>query len=109
MLFGEFVLEDAKEVWEEEAREEGHEEGRKEGRIEGRVEGADYLLVQLVSKKLRRGKSAEVIADELETEPGKIRKICGAAEAFAPDYDPEAIFAAMQNRAGQEVNAKKEL
>lgn len=97
MLFGEFVLEDAKEVWEEEAREEG------------RVEGADYLLVQLVSKKLRRGKSAEVIADDLETEPGKIRKICGAAEAFAPDYDPEAIFAAMQNRAGQEVNAKKEL
>ena len=90
MLFGEFVLEDAKEVWEEEAREEGHEEGRKEG--------ADYLLVQQVSKKLRRGKSAKVIADELETEPGKIRKICEAAEAYAPDYDPEAVFKAMQNR-----------
>ncbi len=83
MLFGEFNLEDAREVWEEEAREEG----------------GDYVLVQLVSRKLRKGKGLEDIADELETEVGKIREICEAAEPFAPDYDPDDIFKAVLNRA----------
>ncbi len=83
MLFGEFNLEDAREVWEEEAREEG----------------GDYVLVQLVSRKLRKGKGLEDIADELETEVEKIREICKAAEPFAPDYDPDDIFAAARNRA----------
>ena len=39
MLLTEWNIEDAKEVWHEEAREEGREEGRKEGREEGRKDG----------------------------------------------------------------------
>ena len=37
MLFTEFNLDDAKEVWEEEAREEGRIQGKAEGRAEGRT------------------------------------------------------------------------
>ncbi len=94
MLFGEFNLEDAREVWEEEAREEG----RAEGHAEGWGEGRDYALVQLVSRKLRKGKGPENIADELETDVEKNREICKAAEPFAPDYDPDDIFKAARNR-----------
>jgi len=39
MLFTEFNIDIAKEVWQEEAREDGYEEGFEEGRVEGREEG----------------------------------------------------------------------
>ncbi len=67
MLYTEFNLEDAREVWEEEAREDGLRQGR--------AEGADRILTELVIKKPRRGKSLEAIAGELETSVGKIRDI----------------------------------
>ena len=87
MLYTEFNLEDAREVWEEEAREDGLRQGR--------AEGADRILTELVIKKPRRGKSLEAIAGELETSVGKIRDIHGFVAPFAPDYDLEAIFTAM--------------
>ncbi len=92
MLFEEFNLEEARQVWEEEARENGWEEGR--------MEGADYMLIQLISKKMKKGKLPETIAQELETDVERIRKLCKAAEAFAPDYDPQAIFMAGLDTAG---------
>lgn len=87
MLYTEFNLEDAREVWEEEAREDGLRQGR--------AEGADRILTELVIKKPRGGKSLEAIAGELETSAGKIRDIHGFVAPFAPDYDLEAIFTAM--------------
>jgi hypothetical protein len=90
MLYAEFNLEDAREVWEEEARGDGLKQGLEQG--------ADQMLIRQVSKKLKKGKSPEVIADELETPVEKIRDICGFVAPFAPDYDLEAIFAAMRNR-----------
>ena len=87
MLYTEFNLEDAREVWEEEAREDGLRQGR--------AEGADRILTELVIKKPRGGKSLEAIAGELETSVGKIRDIHGFVAPFAPDYDLEAIFTAM--------------
>ena len=42
MLYAEFNLEDAREVWEEEAREDGLRQGLEQGR----VEGADQMLIQ---------------------------------------------------------------
>ena len=39
MLLTEWNWEDAKQVWQEEAREDGRIEGRAEGRVEGRAEG----------------------------------------------------------------------
>ena len=61
-----------------------HEEGREEGR--------SRHLVELVCRKLRHGRSPEEIADALEEEPDVIRKICEAAEEFAPEYPEEKIW-----------------
>ena len=96
MLFTEFNLEDAREMWEQEAREAGLEQGLEQGR----AEGADQMLIQQTSKKLKKGKSPEVIADELETSVERIRDICQFVAPFAPEYSLEAIFAAMGKRLG---------
>ena len=76
----------------EEGREEGLEAGREEGLKAGREEGRSRHLVELVCRKLRHGRSPEEIADALEEEPDVIRKICEAAEEFAPEYPEEKIW-----------------
>lgn len=86
MLFTEFNLEDAREVWEEEAREDG------------RAEGRNYTLIEQVTKKLKKGKTPHRIAEELEAEEEEIQTICMAAQSFAPDYDTEAIFKVLKKK-----------
>lgn len=93
MLFTEFNLEDAREVWEEEAREKGREKGREEGAV--------YTLIEQTIRKLKKEKSPEVIAEELETDADKIRTICRIAGTFAPDYNAEVIFKAMEKERGK--------
>lgn len=86
------------QLWEEKAyiRDEGLEEGLAKGRAEGLKEGctkgAELKLIQLVSKKLRKGKSAEEIADELEERMEEIERIVHAARECAPDYNCEEIY-----------------
>lgn len=46
-----------------------------------------------VVKKLRKNKTVDTIADELEEEPEVIRRICLTAEACAPEYDVDEIYA----------------
>ncbi|WP_371297960.1 hypothetical protein [Ruminococcus sp.] len=45
--------------------ERGIIKGRAEGREEGKAEGRTELLKQLVQKKLAKGQSVEVIAEDL--------------------------------------------
>ncbi len=71
------------------------EEGRQEGREVGQQEGRQLTLIGLVCRKLKRNKSPEVIAAELEEDPATIRQICAAAAAFEPDYDEQAILSAI--------------
>lgn len=84
MLFTEFNLDDAKEVWEEEAKEEG--------RIQGKAE----KLTELICKKLRKQKNPETIAEELEEELPLVQDICRKAAAFAPDYDVRKVLQALK-------------
>lgn len=84
MLYTEFNLNDALEVWKEEGIEEGIELG------------ASYTLIEQTGKKLKKGKTPDVIADELETDISKIQAICEAAKRFAPDYDTKLIFNALE-------------
>ena len=70
--------------------------GLAEGRLEGLTEGSTKKLIELVCKKLSKGKSSQIIAEELEEDPDVIEKICHAAELFTPDYDVDAIYEAMQ-------------
>ena len=72
-------------------REEGKEEGRKEGRKEGQLK----MLIMQSCRKLRKGKTASQIAEELEEDLPVIQDIVFAAADFAPDYDPDAIFKSM--------------
>ena len=62
----------------------------------GRTEGKNEKLIEQVCKKLSKGKSSQTIAEELEEDLSVIEAICRAAEPFAPDYDAEAIYEAMQ-------------
>ena len=67
--------------WEElaYAREDGWNEGKIEGKVEDRID--------LICKKLIKGKSVEQIADDLEDTVENITRICEVANGFAPDYD----------------------
>ena len=69
-------------------REVAHEEGLEAGRKEGQIE----KLVDLVWRKLRKGKSAETIADELEEDLENVTLICEAAAQYAPAYDSHLVY-----------------
>ncbi len=79
-----------------EAREEGLEEGRAEGLAEGlaegRAEGKYIQLIEMVCRKLKKGKDAAAIAAELDENPELITGIFQAAAQTAPDYDYEQIL-----------------
>ena len=68
------------------------EDGKKEGVVIGTTIGADKHLIELICKKLKNGKSLEIIADEVEEEIDNIKPICAIAERYAPNYDVDAIY-----------------
>lgn len=65
---------------------------RKEGELEGETKGEALKLISLISKKMKKNKSLEVIAEELEEEISTIEPIYNVAGEFAPEYDPELIY-----------------
>ncbi|MCM1570204.1 MAG: hypothetical protein NC081_12295, partial [Roseburia sp.] len=65
---------------------------RAEGREEGREEGETRKLIELVCRKIRKGKPPEVIAQELEEAPEVIRRIYETAVSFAPEFDTGQIY-----------------
>ena len=56
-------------------REEAYAAGRQEGQQEGRQEGQQEKLKELVKRKLEKGKSIDVIAEELEETTEEIARI----------------------------------
>lgn len=76
----------------EEGRAEGREEGREEGRVEGRAEGNNEKLIAQICKKLKKSKSIDEIADDLEEDIYVIEPICKIAEQFAPEYDYQQVM-----------------
>ncbi|MBP3476737.1 MAG: Rpn family recombination-promoting nuclease/putative transposase [Lachnospiraceae bacterium] len=66
-------------------------------RKEARAEGEELLLINLVCKKLVKGKAVAQIAEELEVEEERVAHICHAAIAFAPDYDAGKIREALHD------------
>ena len=89
MLLTEFDEKDYIEGVKEESERRGREEGRMEGRLEERLEGKIYLII----KKVKKSKSLQIIASELEEEEADIRPIYDAVVASAPEYDIEEIKA----------------
>lgn len=74
------------------AKKEGIEEGREEGE---RI-GSDRKLISQICRKLKKGKTPEVIAEELEEELEIVERICRIAKDFAPEYDSMKIYEALQ-------------
>ncbi len=68
------------------------EDGKEEGREEGLEEGQERKLIEMICKKLRKGKSPEEIADDLEEDLSTITAYCDELEKYAPDYDTDTIF-----------------
>ena len=69
-----------------------------EGRMEGKMEGKDWMLIEQVCKKLKKDKSVETIAEELEVEQEKIQSICEAAKVCAPEFDCEKVYQAWKEK-----------
>lgn len=63
-----------------------------------RVEGRELEMLYLICKKLRKGKSPQIISQELEEEYGVIADICREAEALAPDYNCDLLFEKLHNK-----------
>jgi len=68
---------------------------RRVGREEGIEQGDELRLIRQVCRKLKKGKSVEQIADELEEEEARIQVLCDVASEFAPEYDERKILAAV--------------
>ncbi len=64
----------------------------KKGYADGEAAGDLQRLISMVCKKMKKEKSLEEIAEDLEEEVSVIEPIYNAAKDFAPEYDPKAIF-----------------
>ena len=78
------------------ARKEGEEagilEGKRAGILEGKQTGSELKLISLICRKLKKEKTPECIAEELEEELELVEKICKVAKEFAPEYDETKIY-----------------
>lgn len=59
--------------------------------------GLDKHLIDQICKKMTKGKSIEVIADEVEESLDKVEVIYNIAKKYAPDYDIDRIYEEMKN------------
>ena len=76
-------------------REDSYEEGELAGKKIGQEIGQELKLIEIVCKKLKKNKTAEQIAEELEEEITDIQKIYDVAKKFAPEYNVNKIFETM--------------
>ncbi|MCI8530086.1 MAG: hypothetical protein HFH82_13200 [Lachnospiraceae bacterium] len=63
-----------------------------DGMEKGMEKGIEKGLVQMICKKMRKGRTLETIADELEEEIYVIAPIYEVASKFFPDYDSELVY-----------------
>ena len=71
------------------------ERGMEKGKKEGIKEGENKLLIELICKKLSKGKSVEVIADEVEESVNRVQLLCDMIREISPDYDAYKVYEAM--------------
>lgn len=63
---------------------------------DARREGKEKLLIEQVCKKLIKGKTIEVIADEIEEDFDIVNNIVRVANGFMPEYDVDKIYDELQ-------------
>ena len=96
MSIWEFNEELYREAMREDALEDGRNEGLRQGREEGLQQGLQQGLLQnrveLICRKLKKGKPTEQIADELEESIENLQSLIDTAKRFAPQYDIDSIL-----------------
>ena len=80
-----------------ELKEEGIQLGIEQGIFIGRQEGENRKLTEMICKKLKKGKSPETIAVELEEELEQIQSICNVAFLYAPCYECDKVYEAWKS------------
>ena len=66
--------------------------GLARGEVRGEARGEEKKLIQIICKQLAKGGTAESIAELLEEDLTLVKRICDAAEAYAPEYDCDDIY-----------------
>ncbi len=68
-----------------------HRTGYREGREQGRTEGEFFNIISLTKKKLEKGKTVEVIVEEVETDIALIEQITKIISEL-PVYTVEGVY-----------------
>lgn len=55
-------------------------------------------MIAQICRKIKKEKSPELIAEELEEDIQVIAPICETAQSFAPEYDCEKIYEALYRK-----------
>ena len=92
----EMAKEELKEVVKAEVMEEVKSEVREEIKSEMREEVKSIVINQVI-KKVKKSKTLEIIASELEEEEADIKPIYDAVVSSAPDYDINVIKDRLDN------------
>ncbi len=80
--------------------EQGISQGISQGILQGVSQGETQYLISQVCKKLKKGKTPEVIAEEVEEDLETVLPICEVAWECAPEYDVKEIYGRL--KPGQE-------
>ena len=86
------------EALKEDAREEGLAQGIAQGIEQGIPQGKEHLLVEQICKKIRKGKTAEQISEELEEDVSRVAFVYKIASKYAPDFDSEKVIEALNKK-----------
>ena len=73
------------------------ERGIQQGIQQGLQQGEEQKLIELICRKVRKGKALQVIAEEVEEEISIISPIYDAVLESAPDYDCGEVYALLHN------------
>ena len=74
------------------------ERGIKQGMERGMEKGKEWTMMELVCRKLLKGKSLSVIAEELEEEETAVQRIYEAALETAPDFDVKKVYEILHSK-----------
>lgn len=76
----------------------GQEIGIERGLKQGIEQGEEIKLIKLVYKKLEKGKSAKMIAEELEEDENQIQRICSALQESSSNDNWIQIYELLKNK-----------
>lgn len=101
-VVGMSIWEFNEELYLEAVREDAMENGHNKGLREGCQQGILQNRLDLICRKLKKGKSAEQIADELEENLADLLPAINTARRFAPEYDLNKVLEALNSEEKQE-------